>query len=610
MRENNSKPHLPHNAHDANAEKLEHILSGAEQGNQHDVLTDILLEMSSDTGINIDSPEIVRAFYLAAANIRGSAPHRRRIHQVLSLIEQGETFDSYRFGDTFQEWLDIKKTKEQGCDLRIADDLIEVWDSPQTPPEHRAELERTVRALADRTETPYNEADIRDTYLESAARSNIRSQRNASDARADVLQIISCIKHKKPLAAVHYYLPEDADSKDNFEMVFLSDDIGIQSTIFLTNDIKEGDFVLLAVNGEEGKGQKHFLCQIVTSTLDALTVIFENKEGEIELKAEHCQILGRVVRYRKNARHFKPPFEMRPIKANSKSKEPNYDPNIARLYCHLNRPETMSAPEVQTTPKVKALRASKRLLMRVRVSIKWLERYGILRGDTATVVMDGDVQPGELGYFEVKHWSSGYYATLAWLCPSDENCRHWVKSTGVCLRDKVNECRGNHEASAYGRVISIDRKRQPVEPTVNFRPFDERASLLLKQENDERPRQSLTAEASQWEEAFSQHQQSTETKSFTADADLPRDGINKGDTVLVEMMGECPNAQVGAVKTRCDGLRIARIYHPDPDHVRIGEDYEDVERRSSVEIIGTVVKVIKPALPLDTDGILDADEIG
>jgi SOS-response transcriptional repressor LexA len=98
-------------------------------------------------------------------------------------------------------------------------------------------------------------------------------------------------------------------------------------------------------------------------------------------------------------------------------------------------------------------------------------------------------------------------------------------------------------------------------------------------------------------------------KTYTADVDLPRDGINKGDRVVVELCDEIPNACVGAVRHRCR-VTINRIYTPDPDHIRIGEDYEDIEKRDHVEIIGKVVKVIKKKLPKDDDGILDADIVG
>lgn len=99
------------------------------------------------------------------------------------------------------------------------------------------------------------------------------------------------------------------------------------------------------------------------------------------------------------------------------------------------------------------------------------------------------------------------------------------------------------------------------------------------------------------------------TKTFTADVDLPRNGISRGDKVVVELTGEVEDGHVGAVRHRCR-VTINRIYHPDPDHVRIGEDYQDISRASSVEIIGPVVRVIKKKLPKDDDGILDADIIG
>lgn len=46
--------------------------------------------------------------------------------------------------------------------------------------------------------------------------------------------------------------------------------------------------------------------------------------------------------------------------------------------------------------------------------------------------------------------------------------------TGVCLRDRQEQCRGNHEGTAYGRVVAVERNRRSIETTLDLRPFDER----------------------------------------------------------------------------------------------------------------------------------------
>ncbi|HEY0003766.1 MAG TPA: hypothetical protein VGB17_03060, partial [Pyrinomonadaceae bacterium] len=117
--------------------------------------------------------------------------------------------------------------------------------------------------------------------------------------------------------------------------------------------------------------------------------------------------------------------------------------------------------------------------------MKRFEQYGILRGDTAIVVMNGDVRIGELGYFGITctyNHKPASYLMLAFVCEQDETCfdgdyNGSPRSTeSLCLRsDNVKKCQGLHNAQAYGRVCAVERNHQPVEPSLTFRPFDERS---------------------------------------------------------------------------------------------------------------------------------------
>lgn len=140
-------------------------------------------------------------------------------------------------------------------------------------------------------------------------------------------------------------------------------------------------------------------------------------------------------------------------------------------------------------PRTKTIRKVKKpkLTRRVRIGIRWLEPFGIERGDTAIIAMTGEVQTGELGYFETYSQDFGEgipvysYHQFPFLREQDTNCKSWArprKNGGICLQEApikgLRGCRANHRGKAYGRVIGVERKRRPVDATLNFRPLDER----------------------------------------------------------------------------------------------------------------------------------------
>jgi hypothetical protein len=124
---------------------------------------------------------------------------------------------------------------------------------------------------------------------------------------------------------------------------------------------------------------------------------------------------------------------------------------------------------------------SKKPTRRIRISVKRFEKYGILRGDTAIVIMNGDVRIGELGYFAIPcglPFKPSHYDHFTFVCEQDSTCTRFIEELeagGICLRhDDIKECNGHHDGRAYGRVCAIERKRRPVEHSLKLRPFDER----------------------------------------------------------------------------------------------------------------------------------------
>jgi hypothetical protein len=113
----------------------------------------------------------------------------------------------------------------------------------------------------------------------------------------------------------------------------------------------------------------------------------------------------------------------------------------------------------------------------VAFTVKGFKRYGIERGDKATIAMTGEVLPGELGYFSIRHYGQAY-KQFRFLTEQDEDCRNFAPSTcspgGVCLRYRPTGCAGTHDGLAYGRVCAVGRDGRPVETTFSLRPYDER----------------------------------------------------------------------------------------------------------------------------------------
>ncbi|HEX7318652.1 MAG TPA: hypothetical protein VF297_32385 [Pyrinomonadaceae bacterium] len=138
---------------------------------------------------------------------------------------------------------------------------------------------------------------------------------------------------------------------------------------------------------------------------------------------------------------------------------------------------------------------------RIRVGGNWLEEYGIEMNDRLLVAMNGDIRPGEFGYFEVHqaydHGEGTHlcHSSFFFLVERDDACHtyEWTPQEGVCLRTFASKCDGKHKGSreepviddyggygiqnyahAFGRVIGAERDGQPIETTLPIRPYDER----------------------------------------------------------------------------------------------------------------------------------------
>jgi hypothetical protein len=216
-----------------------------------------------------------------------------------------------------------------------------------------------------------------------------------------------------------------------------------------------------------------------------------------------------------------------------------------------NKPKAKPAQQSATEKR------PKQNTRRVRICLKTFTEYGINFGDTALVAMNPDeVRIGELAYFSIQR--DGFsYNQFSFLCESDAACPDWLEKTGICLRRFKNKCHNEHKGEPYGRVCAVERQRQPVEPTLELRPYDERADAFnptsfkpLNPQTD--PPNTVTVKVSGEYENATWYEGAG--PSFVAHSikDGDRFKVRKGVTIKDgEIVAyECPNCPTGTIHAR------------------------------------------------------------
>jgi hypothetical protein len=236
----------------------------------------------------------------------------------------------------------------------------------------------------------------------------------------------------------------------------------------------------------------------------------------------------------------------------------------------------------------------KKLLYRRCVGIKTLEAYGIKRGDTAIVVMDGNIQLDELGYFQINHGGQDY-DQFRFLCEQDRTCFEWIKDeSSLCLRTSKAECEGSHEGTPYGRVVSIERSGQTVETELIFRPFDERESLLLREQNQigEMVNKPTTAPSKK------KTGRTLSLRHRISSFDWPYYGVHRGDRLTVEENAQAPTGKLVLFKrTTKKGYFFSRVCLVKSDTVRICSTASDTQHSEPHDI--PLANVIGPVTNID-----------
>jgi hypothetical protein len=239
---------------------------------------------------------------------------------------------------------------------------------------------------------------------------------------------------------------------------------------------------------------------------------------------------------------------------------------------------------------------------RIRVNGNWLEGYGVEMNDRLLVAMTGEVRPGELGYFELHRWydtGADYrHASFFFVSEINKTCRqeNYIKQEGICLRIHASKCTGEHvgseaqpvlddsfnrnlwkAATPYGRVCGVERDRQPVETTLNLRPYDEREGQTAGLSQKPEPKRKRKVSRQRVERADGKSI-TIVTPSFDLDgADLfcltmPDDVLApvfpQGSRVLVRRTSEVARGSLAVVETE-DGPCIGFIYDDGPEGITL-----------------------------------------
>jgi predicted nucleic acid-binding protein len=186
---------------EATAVAIEALLSsdGLTQG-QFNLLTDILLELSNNTGVSVYSPGVVAAFYLTAVRRKGAAGQRNELAEALRLIESGETFNDYIGNDGVRRWKMRRRARAHGSERGIADNLVGAFASTKTPADYRTALCEALQAYAKVAFTKYDESDPRETYLAAASEYAIWPDRPGfHEARLRICDLLYGLRKKRPL---------------------------------------------------------------------------------------------------------------------------------------------------------------------------------------------------------------------------------------------------------------------------------------------------------------------------------------------------------------------------------------------------------------------------
>lgn len=154
--------------HEPEAEQIFRLLSSENTTEgQTEILEDALLELSNNTGVSIYTPEVVRAFYEAAARRIGAARMRSEMREVLALIAEGERFEDYQSNDFLQLWKARRRRQRHGPTRRLAQEIE--TKAANAPEPVRRDLLARLEAFCESVGVILDPADLAASYIEAEA---------------------------------------------------------------------------------------------------------------------------------------------------------------------------------------------------------------------------------------------------------------------------------------------------------------------------------------------------------------------------------------------------------------------------------------------------------
>jgi hypothetical protein len=187
------------------AAELAAVMEGTITQEQRAILTDELSALAERAQLSASGFGSVRDFFVAAAQVGGTAGARCRVEQVLDLIAAGESFTRYRSGDGLRRWQDRHKARTNRITKELAAELEHRLTSPKTPPDYKAALADALKAHALAAGSHYDPDDLMET-LYSSAEACAGEHYDYRDARqitfVNLLDLLQGLRKRHPLDSV------------------------------------------------------------------------------------------------------------------------------------------------------------------------------------------------------------------------------------------------------------------------------------------------------------------------------------------------------------------------------------------------------------------------
>lgn len=190
----------------ARAAELETVLADVLADGQRAILADELRALAERAQLSARAFGTTHAFFLAAAQVPGTACVRNKVEEIIDLIASGEPFADYRPGDGLRHWQERRTARTRAMTFSVTLELTRVLASPKTPTNYKEALTAALQTYAHVTGTRYDSANIADMMGEAAAncaRAGYYDHRHPLHvAWSNICDLLQGLRKRRPCASI------------------------------------------------------------------------------------------------------------------------------------------------------------------------------------------------------------------------------------------------------------------------------------------------------------------------------------------------------------------------------------------------------------------------